>query len=53
MPRYKIITVETTTYAYYGEFKNRDDAYEQFEPEEGGKEIDHDFEIVMIEEIGE
>lgn len=53
MPRYKITTVETTTYVYYGEFKNKDDACETFEPEHGGKEIDHDFEVVMIEEIEE
>ena len=50
MTRFKIITVEETTYAYYVDAPDEDTALEEFDPCEGGKEIGHEFDVVTIEE---
>lgn len=51
MPRYRITTVETTTYAYWVDAPDVNTAYEEFDPDGSGKELDHEFEVINIEEV--
>ena len=53
MAKFRFVTVETTTYEHFVEAANEDEAWENFDSSSTGKEIDHDFELVEINEVEE
>ena len=53
MAKFRVVTVETTTYEYFVEAANEDEIWEDFDPSEGGKEVDHDFDVVEVQEAEE
>lgn len=51
MAKFKVVTVETTTYVHYIEAENEDAAWEEFDDSSEGEEVDHDYEITEVEEV--
>lgn len=56
MAKFKVVTTELTTYVHYvevpdGEEFPEDWIYENFDASSEGKEVDHDFDIDLVEEV--
>ena len=51
MKRFTVITYESRYYKYYIDAADKEEAIDNFNPQEGGKEFDYDWYVVDIEEL--